>query len=395
MSDQKLYYYDSYKTEFQANIIEVLPYGEQFALVLDKTYFYPESGGQPADIGFINDATIVDVIEKDDKTLHITEVQPEPGPANCRLNWVRRFDHMQQHSGQHILSACFYRLFRGETSSFHISQESSTIEIDVTSFDAAMAEQLEKLANEYVFRSLPISAEIVDQQKLKSLPLRKQPQVESDIRIVTIEECDCTPGGGTHVRNTGEIGLIKLRKWEKLKSSYKFDFVCGNRGLKDYTNKNYLVNKLSAHLSAPEAEVEKAFLKLTEDYKALQKQISQLRTEIVAFEVQELLAGAEAVNGCKVVHKVYDNRAFNDVKLIAQGIASQPGHIALLASSNENQQLIFTCAQDVTANMNNILKEALPFINGKGGGSPKAAQGGGCGDIHQAMSCALDSIRKL
>lgn len=394
MNTQKLYYDDSYRTEFEAEILQVLPYEDAYAVILDKTCFYPESGGQPSDKGTINGNDILHIIEKQGSILHITQNRLEPGPARCQLDWSVRFDHMQQHSGQHILSACFYKLFRGETSSFHIGKESSTIEIDVQSFDMVMAEQLEAMVNTIVFSDSALSSRIVGKEELASLPLRKQPLVDSNIRIVTIENCDCTPCGGTHVRRTGEIGLVKIKKWEKLKSSYKFDFVCGNRALKDYTFKNHVMNKLGAFLSAPEQEVEAAFVRYTEDYKSLQKQMSQLRSEVITHEVQRLQLEAEVINECKVICRAFDNRDFNDVKLMAQSLAAEPSCIALLASKGQNSQLIFARSENVDVNMNTLLKEILPMLNGKGGGSPKAAQGGGSGDVEGALAAALAWLKK-
>lgn len=393
MSNQKLYYEDSYVTEFEAHIIEVLPYEKQYALILDRTYFYPESGGQPADSGWINDAEISYVTEKEGKTLHITSHQLPLGPVQCKINWEPRFDHMQQHSGQHILSASFYKLYGGETSSFHISKESSTIEIDIAHFDAVMAEELEKTVNEAVYQNTPVAASIVSKEELAALPLRKQPQVDSNIRIISMEGIDCTPCGGTHVKATAEIGIIKIKKWEKLKSSYKFDFVCGRRALRDYTYKNYLVNKLGMQLSAKESDIENAFLKFTEDYKSLQKQLSQLRSEMVEIETQRLFEEAVEWEGRKIVCRSFDNREFNDIKLIAQALAAAPSHIVLLAAKGANSQLIFSRSEDVEINMNNLLKAILPLLSGKGGGSPKSAQGGGTGDVEAALSAAVEKLK--
>jgi alanyl-tRNA synthetase len=393
MREQKLYFYDSYVVEFQANIIEVIPYMDKYAILLDKSYFYPESGGQPADLGTINGTEIEYVTEENGYILHVTKNQLSTGPANCQINWIHRFDNMQQHTGQHILSACFYKLYSGETSSFHIGKDSSTIEIDVESFDSDMIEKIEALSNHIVFNNTPISADIVDKQDLAAFPLRKQPQVESNIRIITIKDCDCSPCGGTHVGNTGEVGLIKIKRLEKLKNSYKFEFVCGNRALKDYTNKNYLVNKLSSHLSTPEQEIESAYLKVAEDYKYLQKQLSQLRSEVVSYDVQQLQQNALNINGTMVISKVFENRDFSDVKLISQALISSPSTIALLATKGQNCQLIFARSENIDTNMNNLLKTILPLLKGKGGGSPKAAQGGGTGDAEVALIAALDILK--
>ena len=393
MNNQKQYFYDSYVTEFQANIIEVTPYEDKFAIILDKSYFYPESGGQPSDLGVINNTKIDYVKEENGKVLHIAQNSLSIGPANCQINWSHRYDNMQQHSGQHILSACFYKLYNGETSSFHIGKDSSTIEIGVESFNNDMTEKIEALANRIVFSNSAISARIVDKETIAEIPLRKQPGVESNIRIITIEDCDYSPCGGTHVRKTGEIGLIKIKRLEKLKNSYKFEFVCGYRALKDYTNKNYLVNKLGSHLSTPEQEIESAYLKFTEDYKSLQKQISQLRNELVHYDVQQLQQNPLNINGISVIMNLFENRDFNDVKLISQALIANPSTIALLAAKAQNCQLIFARSENVETNMNNLLKAILPLLNGKGGGSPKAAQGGGVGDAEAALMAAIDILK--
>ncbi|MGB7604360.1 MAG: DHHA1 domain-containing protein [Lutisporaceae bacterium] len=395
MSTQKLYYFDSYLTEFQANIIEIIPYQDKYAIIMDKTYFYPESGGQPSDIGTINSVSISYVVEQENKILHIADNKLELGPVSCKIDWDNRFYSMQQHSGQHILSACFYKLYQGETSSFHIGKDTVTIEIDIESFNADMAEQVEEMANSMIYNNHIISTDIVDKDKLTLLPLRKQPKVTSNIRIVDIEGCDCSPCGGTHVKATGEIGIIKIKRWEKLKNSHKFEFICGIRALKDYRYKNTLVNKLGAYLSASEQDVEKAFLKFTEDYKGLQKQVSQFRNELVTYDAHSLMEQSIDIGGLKVISKILENRDFNEIKLIAQIIVSNPSKIALLATSNEGSQLIFTRSDDTEINMNNLLKSILPIINGKGGGSSKAAQGGGSGDIQAALASAVESLKTL
>jgi alanyl-tRNA synthetase len=393
MNTQKYYYTDSYITDFQANIIEAIPYDDKFAIRLDKTYFYPESGGQPCDRGTINGEEIVSIIESQGVTLHITQNKLQEGLAHCHIDWDVRFDHMQQHSGQHILSACFYKLFNGETSSFHIGKDSSTIEIDIESFDHNMAEQIEEMANGIIYKNTSITASIVDKDTLAALPLRKQPKVDSNIRIIDIKDCDCSPCGGTHVNSTGEISIIKIKKFEKLKSSYKFEFLCGKRALKDYTYKNYVINKLSAYLSSPDSDIESAFNKLTDDYKGLQKQVSSLRSELISYDVEQLFLQASDIGNAKVITKVFDNREFNDVKLIAQGLASKPSSIALLASKGQNCQMIFARSEDITVDMNHLLKSILPVLNGKGGGSPKAAQGGGSGDIDAALAAVVEALK--
>lgn len=377
MHTEKIYHFDTYTKSFEAKVLELREYNDRFAVLLDRTAFYPESGGQPSDSGTINGEEIYDVIELNNEILHIVAVPPSTDVVSCTIDWNRRFDHMQQHTGQHIISACFYKLFNGNTSSFHISSDYSTIEIDIPSFDNEMARELEDMTNQIVFDNTSVSSSFVAPEDLSKLPLRKLPKVSSNIRIVVVDGVDYSPCGGTHVRQTGEIGLIKLKRWEKLKSSYKFDFVCGMRALADYRAKNNTINELGSAMSVRDFEVYNSFKKLSEDFANTKKLYSQYRNSLLELEAEKLATGAVSTGNINIVAQVLEGKDLNDLKLIAQHITKNPSYVVVLAVVNNSVQIVLSCSDNVNVDMGKTLKGTISVIEGKGGGSPKLAQGGG------------------
>lgn len=373
----KLFLKDSYIKEFEANVVRCIPYNNYYAVVLDKTAFYPEGGGQPSDRGYIDEYEVIDVIEKDDQILHLVNYEISTKKVICRIDWNRRYDFMQQHSGQHILSNCFLKLFDGNTDSFHLGTNTVSIEIDIKEFNQDDCNRVEAMANKIIYNNLPICSSIVDENELKKLPLRKQPSVKDNIRIVQIGNIDYSPCGGTHVMNTGEVGIIKILKWEKLKSSYRFTFLCGKRALMDYGVKNLILQSLCAKLSARDFELENAVERLIEENKNLNKLYANANKELQKYEAAQLYNESEIVNGIRIIKSIYYNRKFDDVKNIASEITAYEKTIALLGVINENAQIIFSRSNDIDIDMNMLLKSVIPMIQGKGGGSPKTALGGG------------------
>lgn len=376
MPTEKLYFEDSYLKEFTAEILNVTPHGDQYAVILDRTAFYPEVGGQPADTGFINDIPVVDVIEARDEILHILPTSIDTGKARCRIDWEKRFDHMQQHTGQHILSACFYKLCGGETNSFHIGKDSATIEIMLPSLDEEAIIKVEEAANQILYKNLPVSASIIDGETLKTLPLRKQPKVSENIRVVHILDTDYSPCGGTHVSRTGEVGIIKIKRFEKTKDSCRFEFLCGHRALLDYRMKNNTIISLGAKLSTRDYEVEGAIDKTLSDYRELQKQLGAARQTLLKQEAEKILQENHGA-GIHIINHVFDGRDINDIRVIAQNIIETPSKVVLFVCKNETAQALFSRSDDVAADMGALLKKLIPMLCGKGGGSAKAAQGGG------------------
>ncbi len=377
MRTERLYDDDPYLTEFQAEVIEILPYGDKYGIVLDRTAFYPAGGGQPWDTGYLNDEKVSEVIEKDGKLLHIVDNKLLSTEVKGSVNWARRFDFMQQHTGQHILSACFEKLLNGSTDSFHMGKDIVSIEINIDNFSIDDAERIENMANDIIYCNLPVITRVVNGEELKSLPLRKMPKVTENIRIVEVKEIDYSPCGGTHVRTTCEVGMIKIKSWEKCKGGIRFTFVCGSRALKDYGMYNSIIRTLCEKLSVRDSEIIEAIDKLLFDLRNTEKQLSASTQELMRIEADNIIKECPVVSGIRLISRVFDSRSINDVKLLAQYLTKVPGTVALLACKNENAQAIFSRSEDVNMDMNTLFKAVLPIIDGKGGGNSRTAQGGG------------------
>lgn len=397
MQTERLYYHDAYIKSFTAEIVKTAPYGERYSLVLDRTAFYPEGGGQPSDTGHIDGIPVLFVAEEDGQICHIVDRLPSDTAVQCSIDWERRFDHMQQHTGQHVLSACFASLYNGDTDSFHLGRDNVSIEINMDRFDEEMAVKIEDMANEMISKNLPVFAEIVDDTQLQAMPLRKKPKVTDNIRIVQVQGFDYSPCGGTHVANTGEVGMLRLKRWEKCKGGYRFQFACGFRALADYRLQDTITRRLGDLLSVRDFEIEKTFEKLLADYKLVQKELASAKQELLVHEANELLKESSDIKGIRVVSKVFKGRNINDIKLLAQSIIQQPGHTALLACSNEAVQVIFSRSDDVDLDMGKLIRTVFPIINGKGGGNAKAAQGGGSNTaaVQEFLAAALSEIEKV
>lgn len=377
MRTERLYNYNPYLKEFDAKVVEIIPYEDKFGVVLDRTAFYPEGGGQPSDTGYLNASSVLQVIEKDGELLHIVNEPPRSKEVKGLLNWSRRFDHMQQHTGQHILSECFEKLYNGSTDSFHLGKDIASIEINIESFNEDDALRIESMANNIIYGNLPVTARIVTNDELKNIPLRKKPKVNENIRIVEIKNFDYSPCCGTHVSATGEVGMIKIKSWEKCKGGIRFAFVCGNRALKDYSMQNSITRALCEKLSVRDHEIYEAVCKVISDCKHAEKRLSAVNHELIRLEADNIVRECPVAGGLRLVSRIFDNRNINDIKILAQFLTQVPGTVALLACRNESAQIIFTRSEDVSINMNTLFKAVIHIIDGKGGGNAKTAQGGG------------------
>ncbi len=377
MKTERLYNDAPYLREFDAEVIKVMPIEDRYGIVLDRTAFYPEGGGQPFDTGYLNDANVLQVIEKDGELLHIVDKPLQSNTVKGLINWSRRFDHMQQHTGQHILSACFEKLLNGSTDSFHLGKDIVSIEINIDNFCDSDGFNIENMANDIIYSNLPVTAKVVTDEELQSIPLRKKPKVAENIRIVEVKEFDYSPCGGTHVSATGEVGMIKIKNWEKCKGGYRFTFVCGYRALKDYGLQSSITRALGEKLSVRDFDILEAVGKLHTDCRLAEKQLSIATQELIKYEAEQLLEESKTAGGIKVISKVLEGRSISDAKLLAQHLTQAPGTVVLLACRNENAQVLFTRSEDMNIDMNALLKAVFPIIDGKGGGNARTAQGGG------------------
>lgn len=394
---EKLFIHDSYTTEFTANIVSVIEDNSIFMIELDKTWFYPEGGGQPCDTGFIDNCSIFDVQYEDEKIYHYSKEKPENTLSiQCRINWDSRFDLMQQHSGQHILSSAFEKLFDANTVGFHLSEESVAIDLD-KKLNALELEKAENLSNEIVFKNLPIIIHYPDETTLNQMPLRKPPKVFKDIRIIEVENFDFSPCGGTHVKNTGEIGIIKIKKFENHKEGIRLEFACGMRALADYRLKNTLVNKLAVDMSVSSDEVEGSYERLKEDMNLLVMDTKNLKQRLIEYKIDDLKEHAEIHDDIKLIKYEFTDIDMKSLKTISSTIVNEPNYITLFSLVNGDVKLLIARSKNVDMNMREIIKEPLELISGRGGGSPFAAQGGGCNtdNANLALETAYMHVKSL
>ncbi|MDQ0156644.1 alanyl-tRNA editing protein [Robertmurraya andreesenii] len=378
---EKLYYKNVYQKKFTAKgLCQKQDENGNRYVVLDKTAFYPTGGGQPFDKGSLNGIQVTNVEEIDGEIRHyVTTELKQIDEIEGVVDWERRFDHMQQHSGQHILTAAFVELFGVQTVSFHLGKEISTIDLNTENLTTDMISQVEKRANEIILENRGIETKWVTMEEALQYNLRKELSVSEDIRLVIIPEFDYNGCGGTHPSSTGQVGSIKILAWERQKKQVRLQFVCGNRVLKQLEQKHSIVLKLCQMLSAPEQEMESAVQKLLEVNKTLGKTVDELKEEMLRYEAETLWTSLEEWNGTPVIKKVFKDRTIKELQQLAKIITLQHRGINLFLVAENEDKLQFVCARDADAsvNMKEMVQQILPLIHGKGGGSERSAQGGG------------------
>lgn len=368
---ERLYYIDSYATEFRAAVIDASP--DHLRIYLDRTAFYPTSGGQPHDLGTIDGIAISEVIDEEDgRVAHLLSAPLEASQVDCRIDWARRFDHMQQHTGQHLLSAVLLELFSAQTVSFHLGAESSTIDIARGVLDPGEVRRAVERANQIVFENRPVT--VTFRHSSEDLGLRKPTEREGVVRIVSIEDLDQSACGGTHVRATGEIGAVLIRRLEKVRGNVRVEFMCGMRALKRaYTDYEALVNigrAFSATLDETPELVRTTIEKLQDSEKVRRKlaiEVAQARGRQLYWETHPAKDGLRRV--CRTAPEVTD-------ELRAEAQAFAAGEKAVFcAIVEEPPSLLLATSKDSGLNAGQVVKEAVTKAGGRGGGNPTMAQG--------------------
>lgn len=383
----KLYYQDAYLTNFSADIVKRAKdeRGRDF-IVLTQTAFFPTGGGQPHDNGWINDQKVIEVEETVGEVRHYLE---KPLPKNAtqitgEIDWARRFDHMQQHAGQHILSAAFDNLFQYKTVSFHLGQETLTIDIDTDSLTAEEANKAEDMANQIILENRTIHTEWITEEELDHYPLRKETKVKDHIRLVIIPDYDYNGCGGTHPKTTGEVRAIKILNWERQKKKVRVQFLCGDRVLKQFGQKHKILQELTRLLNAPEAEMPAAVSKLLDSNKEEEKLLEQTRDLLLEYEAKELLSQREPfLNTEELIANVFQNRSIQELQKLARLIISenQQVNVFFVAENEDRLQVVLARGAAGIVQMKNLLVEVLGLIDGKGGGNDSFAQGGGTASV--------------
>ena len=390
---EKLYYGDSYLRQFTAQVVQHTTVDRHPAVILDRTAFYATAGGQPNDTGTLNGVPVIDVVEDEvsGEVVHVLGGQLADNHVEGIVNWQRRFDHMQQHSGQHILSQAFEQVLHAPTVSFHLGADLCTIDVQLAGMGSADATRVEDVANGVIFADAPVHVHEVTREELSRFPLRKPPVVSGIIRIVEVEGFDYSPCGGTHVRSAGEIGLIKIRRWERRGDTLRVDFHCGRRALLDYRWKNDVVNSLANTMSVKDQDlreaVERALAQARDNYHLLE----DARKKLIELEARALIAETPVVDGRRLIVRVLDDRTGEEARRLAMTLAAAPMTVVLFGlRSSDRASLIFARSADLPQDMSALLKAVAPIIAGRGGGTPNLAQGGGPGvdRLDEALAAA-------
>jgi alanyl-tRNA synthetase len=402
---ERLYYNDSHLIEFEARVIEISERVSGWtAVTLDRTAFYPTGGGQPSDTGTINGLRVVECIDDEDNgVLHVIQGRPpEVGTTvKGRVDWLRRLDHMQQHTGQHILSQAFVTLFKAPTKGFRVLAEYCEIDVELANPSNEVIERGVELANNVVWEDRQITIQTVSSQQATDLPLRKEPSREGDLRLIEIDGFDLTPCGGTHAFRTGEVGMIAVRHWERAKGLTRIEFVAGMRALADYRRANTTARAVAALFSSARDDGPALAARMLEENKELHRRVRELEVRAAEIEADELLRVDESVSRLieaanvstpRIISRVYSNRSAESLKQLAHALISHENVVALLASQDEETaRLVFARSNDAAGDMNALMREACTLLEGRGGGKPDFAQGGGKNveKIQEALTLAL------
>jgi alanyl-tRNA synthetase len=396
---ERLYYTDAYLRAFEATVARVDHRGDRLLVTLDRTAFYPSSGGQPFDTGDIGPLRVVDVVDEEDGSIaHVLEPGLlEPGQVvRGVIDWARRFDHMQQHSGQHVLSAAFERLFHVRTVSFHLGAAVSTIDLGREASAAEIA-AAEAEANRIVWEDRPVAVRFATAEEAARMPLRKEPARGGMLRLIDVEEFDLSACGGTHVARTGGIGMIAVAGWERFKGGQRIEFVCGGRALGAFRSLRDTVTAGVRLVSVLPGELPAAFERLQAEAKDHKRAMSALQGDLARYHAEKLAASAETVrlaalpddHNARLVARGVDADA-NGLKTLATAIVARPGYLVVLVSAATPALVVVARSADVGVSAQQLLTSLIAKFGGRGGGRPELAQGGG---LVASAEAILDAAR--
>lgn len=380
---ERLYYADSHLIEFEARVVDVTERVSGWtAVVLNRTAFYPTGGGQPSDTGTLNGSRVVECIDDGERgVLHVVQGATPVRDAivQGRVDWPRRLDHIQQHTGQHILSQAFVTLFNAPTKSFRVLDGSCEIDVDLHNPTSETIERAVELANNVIWEDRAITIHNVTSAEAAAMPLRKEPAREGELRLIEIDGFDLTPCGGTHAHRTGEVGMIAARSWERAKGLTRIEFVAGTRALADYRRANRSAREIAALFSTGRDDTPQLAAHLVEENKELNRRVRALEEIAAGVEAEQLLAEARIdALGVRLVCRVFDGRDAESLKKLAHALIANPQTAVLLGSRDKDTaRLVFARSSDGNADMNALMREACAMLDGRGGGKPDMAQGGG------------------
>jgi len=400
---ERLYYHDSRLLEFDARVTDLSERDDgAIAVMLDRTAFYPTGGGQPNDTGMLGEARVVDCIDMEDAgVLHVIQgPTPEVGEmVHGRIDSRRRLDHLQQHTGQHILSAAFVKLFDAPTRSFRMLEHECEIDVALDDPTDKKIDQAVAIANQTIWQDRSITIHSVTAEEASALPLRKEPARTGELRVIEIDDFDLTPCGGTHAQATGEVGIIAVRGWERAKGLTRIQFMAGGRVLNDYQKANRTAAEVAAAFSAGRDDSPALVARLIEENKKLVRRVRELDQIACRVEAEALLKSAGLETGYRppsiVIARVFDDRDADSLKHLALALIAHANVVALLGSRDgDTARLVFARSPEAPGDMNALMRKACETIEGRGGGKADMAQGGGkkISAIDDALAVAAESV---
>ena len=395
---KKIYYENQYIKNFIANIVNIKKCGIKYHVQLDKTAFFPGGGGQFCDLGFIGKERVVDVYEEDGVVFHVLENEPvNKKEVSCSLDWERRKDGMHQHLGQHVISGCFFKLFNANTVSFHLGKEVSTVDI-IGTFNEAEIRKVELFANNIIEDGLNVQSLVPRKETLGNLGLRRSlPNTTEEIRVVKVGDLDINACCGVHPSSTLDLRLIKIKKWEKNKNQTRIEFLSGKRAIEDSLNKEKYLADICKYLNSNEKEALKRAKNMSNEIKEISDENKKLNNEMASYEATKIIGEGEEIGGFTIIKKIYTNRELKYINKVALKIVENKNTVVLIGNKKEGKaNLIFAASNNLEIiGVNELLKEAITLINGKGGGSITLAQGTGESiNLEESLELGLTKLKE-
>ena len=387
---EKLYQQDSYLQEMDARVVKRGEREGRPGLVLDRTLFYPTSGGQMHDTGFLNDVAVVDVLIEEDEIWHLLAAPLEAAEVHGRLDWPRRFDFMQQHTGFHLLAGAFYQALGIKTLAAHLGEKESTIEVDAAEVTPAQLEEVETLANRTIWENRPVGSRLVSKSEAAELQLRKAPQVEGSVRLIDIAEFDLDPCGGTHVSSTGQVGVVKISGRERIRHGSRFTFTAGGRAWRLIQHYSQVLDELMQLLTTDPGSVRASVEKLQEENRTLRKALQQKNRLLAELTLEALCAEA---GEAPVVSHLFAEGDLELVRALAASAVRRREGIYLFAGAASRAALVFAASGE-GCDLRSAFSAAMQIVEGRGGGEALFLQGSGSrvDRIGEALQVARDML---
>lgn len=396
---RKIYYEDQYKKEFVAEVGAIEEIDGKYHVKLNETAFFPGGGGQQNDLGFIEKIPVVDVYEKNGEVYHVLEKKLiKIHRVKCSIDWARRLDGMQHHLGQHVLSGCFYQLFNANTVSVHVGKEIATVDIQGILTEEQIR-QAEIKANDCIRENIKVEMLTPTKSELKKIKIRRDlPNTNEEIRIVKIGDLDINACCGVHPSSTLDLGIIKIKKWQKHKGNTRIEYLVGNRAFNDYLKVDNFSNDICKYLSCGKDDVINTINNLSNHIKELSDENKSLNIKLSDYQIIEMLESSEKIKDISIIKNIYKDTDMKNLIKLADRITERSKAIVLFALVQDDKaNMIFkSSAQVKDVSMNDLLKDAISLIDGRGGGSHNQAQGGGKNNsnLKSAMEYAVMKINK-